>query len=342
MNIVWLKLAICAGLILFAGKHVAKYADVIAEKTGLSRLWIGVVLVATATSLPELFTGVGSVVFVNAPDLTVGNLLGANSYNLLNIGLLDLLYRPGPILSAISSGQVLTAAFTLIPVTLAAIGIAFQGEGFSLWSVGNVGIFSVAIFISYCLITRFIYNFEKGRQERQSSQKENLQESKNKYDDISAKKAYIYYGIAAAVIIVSGIWLAYIGKELAYVLRLNESFIGSLFIGFITTLPEITVSIAALLIGAKEIAIANMLGSNLFNMTIIFVDDILYRKAPILQDVSPSHMWSASTVMVMTAIIIVAMVTRPRKKFFGMSWYVPVIFVIFLLGAYFNFLTGTK
>ena len=95
---IWVKFIICAGLIFFAGKRVARYADVIAEKTGLSHLWIGVILVSIATSLPELFTGVGSVLFVGEPDLTVGNLVGANSYNLLNIGVLDMLNKGGPLL----------------------------------------------------------------------------------------------------------------------------------------------------------------------------------------------------------------------------------------------------
>jgi cation:H+ antiporter len=81
MIIVWLKFIVCTSLILFAGKRVAKYGDAIAEKTGLSGLWIGVILVSLATSLPELFTGVGSLVFVNASNLTAGNLFGGITFH---------------------------------------------------------------------------------------------------------------------------------------------------------------------------------------------------------------------------------------------------------------------
>ncbi len=341
MHTVWLKFIVCAAVIFFAGTRIAKYADVIAEKTGISRLWIGAVLVAAATSLPELFTGVGSVVFADAPDLTVGNLLGANSYNLLNIGILDLLHRGGPLLSAISSGQLLAAVFSLIPVMLATIAIILLGSGISTWSIGNIGIFSIAIFVSYCIATRVIYKFEKSKTHSLPAGSEGTSTRKYpRYDTISLKKVYTYFAIAAAAIVASGIWLAYIGRELSEVLRLSQSFTGNLFIGFVTTLPEITVSIAALFIGAKEIAVANMLGSNLFNMTIIFADDILYRKAPILQAISPRHVWSACVVVAMTAVIILAMAARPRRKFFNISWYVPVLFILFLLGAYINFVTG--
>jgi cation:H+ antiporter len=329
MAITLVKFITCAGVIFFAGKRVALYADAIADKTGLSRLWIGVILVSLATSLPELFTGIGSVAFLDAPNITVGNLFGANSYNLLNIAVIDLLSRGGPILSIISSGQLLTAALSLIPLTLAAVGIAASSGGIRFFSVLNVGVFSIAVFLSYCVAARVIYNFEK--------RNNTATNAGTKYEGVSLKKAWTFFAMAAAAIIASGIWLAYIGKELSEVLNLDQSFVGSLFLGLTTTLPEITVSIAALLIGAKEIAVANMLGSNLFNMTIIFVDDIFYRKAPILQAVSPKHIHQAAVVMAMTAVIILAIAIKRKRKFLGISWYVPALFIIFLIGAYVNF-----
>lgn len=329
MYMTWLKFAICAGLIFFAGKRVAKYAATIADKTGFSRLWIGVILVSLATSLPELFTGIGSVAFANVPDITVGNLFGANSYNLLNIALIDLLNRGAPILSVISQGQLLVAVLSLVPVTLAAVAISLYGQGIQPFSVAGIGIFSIGIFLSYCILARIIFNFEK--------KKGIAEKSENSYEGISLKSACVSFAAAAAVIAGSGIWLAYIGKELSEVLALNMSFVGSLILGLTTTLPEITVSIAALAIGAKEIAVANMLGSNLFNMVIIFSNDIFYRKGPILEAVSTKHISQAFVVMAMTAVIILALAVRSKRKFFNISWYAPVIVIIFLAGAYINF-----
>ncbi|MFH1593553.1 MAG: hypothetical protein ABID09_02520 [Candidatus Omnitrophota bacterium] len=331
---VWLKFTLCAAIILFAGKHVARNADIIAEKTRLGGLWVGLILVSVTTSLPELFTGVGSVVFLDAPDLSVGNLLGANSYNLLNIALLDVLKGGTPLLSVIGSGHLLTALFGLLPVMLVIIAIALQAKGFA-WSAGNIGVFSILIFFSYCIATRVIYKLGK------KGQKEDLVKSTdpkaNRYEGVSLKKAYIYYGVAALLIVASGVWLAFIGKEISTTLHLGESFIGSLLLGFATTLPEITVSVVALHMGAREIAIANMLGSNMFNMSIIFIDDILYRKAPILQVVSPDHILQGVIVMAMTTIVILALVTRSKRKILSVSWYVPFLLILFLAGAYLNF-----
>jgi len=80
---VWLQFIACAGIILLSGTYLSKYGDIIAEKTGLGRTWIGVILMASVTSLPELVTGISSVALFDLPDIAVGNILGACMLNLL-------------------------------------------------------------------------------------------------------------------------------------------------------------------------------------------------------------------------------------------------------------------
>ena len=341
MTLIWLKFAICAVIIFFSGKRVAKYGDTIAEKTGLGGLWIGVILVAIATSLPEIFTGVGSTVFVNAPDLTVGNLFGANSYNLLNISLLDFLNKGSPLLSSVSTGQLLTAGLSLIPLLIASIGI-FLSIRLPQLSFMNISLYSILIFIAYLVSVRIIFRFERNQQQIMRELKKE-EEILLKYNDIPLKRACILYGFFVIMIAGAGIWLAYIGEELAQLLSLGQNFIGNLFLGFVTTLPEITVSVAALRIGAKELAVANMLGSNLFNMSIIFLNDVLYRKAPIFNVLSQQHIFTGFIVVLMTVIVCTGLILKPKKKTkLGLSNYAIGLIVIFILGAYINFILGVK
>lgn len=341
MFFVGIKFIICSILIFLSGKRVAKYGDVIAEKTGLGGLWIGVMLVAITTSLPEIFTGVGSIVFVDAPDLTIGNLFGANTYNLLNIVVLDFLHKGGPLLSAVSLGQLLTAGLSLIPLLVAAAGI-FLSSRLPAFSFAQISVYSILILVLYLISARIIFKFEKGQQQ---ILKELQEETKEvfKYEQITLKKAWIFFGLSAAVIVVAGIWLAYIGKELALGLNWSENFVGSLFISFATTLPEITVSLAALRLGAKEMAVANMLGSNLFNMTIIFINDLFYRKGPIFKAVSENHVFTAFIVIFMTVIVIISLILKPKRKTaLGLSGYSLALIAIFILGAYVNFVLGAR
>ncbi len=341
MDFVWLKFAVCTIIIFFSGKRVAKYGDVIAEKTGLGGLWIGVILVAIATSLPEIFTGVGSTLFVNAPNLTIGNLFGANTYNLLNIAALDFLHKGTPLLSSVSIGQLLTAGLSLIPLLIASIGI-FLSQKLPPFSFANVSLYSILILVSYLVSIRIIFKFEKGQQ-KVLKELNKEEEALFKYNDISLKKACILYGLFAVMIAGAGIWLAYIGEDLSRLLGLGQNFVGSLFLGFTTTLPEITVSVAALRIGAKELAVANMFGSNLFNMSIIFLNDVLYRKAPIFEVLSQQHIFTAGIVILMTTIVCAGLILKPKKKMaLRLSNYAIALIITFILGAYVNFILRSR
>ncbi len=306
---------------------MAKYGDIIAEKTGLGGVWIGLVLIALITSLPELFTGISAVTIVGAPDLTVGNLLGANAFNLLNLALLDIAYQNGSLLAVASRTHRLTGWFSLLLVLVVAISIFISRQYFTL-GIGWIGWYTPVIIILYLAFARIIFLFER----RQPS----LQKAELYYGEEAIGKVYLYFSILAAFIIGAGIWLAMIGNEIALVTGWGQSFVGSLLLAFTTSLPEITVSFAALRIGATDMAIANMIGSNLFNMTIISIGDLLYRKGPILAPVSESHLVTALVVMLMTIIFIIGLRRSPRR-FFRLSWWNSTLIMLFLLGAYFSF-----
>ena len=324
---VWAKFILCILIILFSGRRIARYGNIIAHKTGLGGVWIGLVLLALVTSLPELFTGVSAVTLVGAPDLTIGNLFGANMFNLLNLALLDIAYRNGSLLRAVSLGHRLTGWFSLILVLVAAVSILISQ--FSTLSIGWIGWYTPIIVLLYLFFIRKIFQSE---QHRPSSQ-----EAKPSYGEMPLRKVYLYFAISAAVIIGAGIWLAMIGEEISLATGWGESSVGSLFIGFTTTLPEITVSFAAMRMGAVDMAVANMIGSNLFNMIIIPVDDLLYLPGSILASVSESHLITALAVILMTVIFVSGLRFRP-KRFFRLSWCNVSLIVLFLVGAYFNFI----
>jgi len=305
---------------------VARYAAIIADKTGLGGVWTGLVLLAVVTSLPELFTGISAVTLVKIPDLTIGDLLGANTFNLLNLAFLDIAHRNGFLLRVVSPSHRLTGWFSLVLVLVAATSIVISLR-FSAMGIGWIGWYSPIIILLYLAFVRIIFRFEK-RQPHQAAQLD--------YREISLKRVYFYFAISAAFIIGAGTWLAIIGNEIAGITGWGESFVGSLFLAFTTSLPEITVSFAAMRMGAVDLAVANMIGSNLFNMTIISIDDLFYLKGPVLAAVSENHLITALAVMLMTTIFIAGLHFRP-KRFFRLSWWNCALVVLFLLSAYFSF-----
>jgi len=327
--LVWIKFIFCILIIFFSGRKVAKYGNIIAEKTGLGGVWIGLVVLAMLTSLPELFTGVSAIRLVDAPDLTIGDLLGANMFNMFNLALLDIVHRNSSLLAVVSRTHRLTGVFSLLLVLLVAISILISNRFYAM-GIGWIGWYTPLIILLYFVFIRIIFLSER----RQSSlQKVGLELT---YREKSAGRVYIYFIISAAFIIGAGVWLAFIGDEIAQVYGWGQSFVGSLFLAFTTTLPEITVSFAAMRIGANDMAVANMIGSNLFNMTIIPVDDLLFLKGPVLAAVSESHLVTAFTVMLMTMIFIAGLSFKPRR-FLRLSWWNSSLILLFFLGAYFSF-----
>jgi hypothetical protein len=111
----WLKFAVCAILIGVAGPILTHYADTIARLTGLSRSWVGLVLLAGATSLPELFTGVSAVAVASAPNIALGDALGSCIFNLAMLVVLDVMSRNEPVYRYIDQGHILTAGFGVHP-----------------------------------------------------------------------------------------------------------------------------------------------------------------------------------------------------------------------------------
>ena len=330
MIIVWLKFLACVLLILFAGRNIAKYGDIIANKTGLGGLWIGIMIVAIATSLPELFTGIGSVAILKAPDLAIGDLFGANAFNLFNLALLDIAYRKKPLLTEASPRHILSASLSVIMIAFPAICM-FLNPIISNINIGFIGIYTPVIFILYFMIIRAIFQFER--------RNKNTEENLNPDDEtISLKKAYIYYALSALVIIGAGTWLAFVGKEISVLTGWEQSFVGSLFLAFTTTLPEITVSFSALRLGAVDICVANMIGSNIFNMAIIGIADIFFFDGPVLSYVSSNHIFTAMSVIIMSGIVMAGLTSRSTgTKPLFISWHAPALVAIFVLTAYLNF-----
>lgn len=325
---VWVKFVLCLAIILFAGTKLVRYGDAIAEKTGLGRIWIGLVLLAVVTSMPELVTGVSSVAVVGLPDLALGTLFGSCAINLAILALLDILHRRTPILSEASSGHINSAGWGIVLIALAA-GSVFAGERFSGLALGWMGIPSIVIFVLYLVGVWQIFRSER------SHQLSSPQASSAQYEGISTRTVYLRFSLATIAVIAAGIWLALIGDEIAEVTGWRASFVGSLFLAITTSMPELVVSIAALRLGAIDMAIANILGSNMFNIALVALVDLAYSQGPVLSLASNSHLITAATVVVMSLLVIAGLKFRQKRKFFVVSsWYSPILIGLYIFWAY--------
>jgi cation:H+ antiporter len=330
----WIKFAVCAGLIGVAGVRLSRYGDIIAEKSGLGASVVGLLLLATVTSLPDLITGIGSVALADVPDIALGNLLGACVLNLAMIVVLDVMYREQSVYTKASQGHILSAAFGLIILGFVALNLIFAGYGVAP-SIGHVGLYAPVVLVLYVAAVNVVFRYEK----RQRA--EYVQERAERYPGVTLRDALLRYTGAAAVVILAALYLPFTAEELAQQMQWNESFVGTLFVSFATTLPELTVTIGALRIGAVDLAVGNLLGSNLFNLAILAVDDLFYLPGPLLAAVSPIHLVSALSALVMTGLAIAGLLYKPAGRLFGtVGWISLLIIWVFGGNAVFLFFFG--
>ena len=331
---VWLKFAACLAIILFAGTKLARYGDAIAEKTGLGRIWIGLVLLAAVTSMPELVTGVSAAALVKLPDLAVGNLLGSCLFNLVILAILDIIYRPAPILSQASSRHVLSASVGIVLVAVVAGGILGGGR-FPGLATGWVSAPGIIPLVLYIFSVWWILRFER------SHRLQPTQVVSPQYEGLPTKTVYLRFALAAAAIIGAGIWLSFIGGEIAATYSWHTSFVGSLFLAITTSLPELAVCVAALRLGAIDMAVADILGSNMFNLALITPVDLAYRRGPVLSSVSGVHLVTALVAIVMTLIVIAGLRFRQKRKTFSfISWPAVALIGLYVFGMRYLFISA--
>jgi cation:H+ antiporter len=325
---VWVKFVVCLAIILFAGTKLARYGDVIAERTGLGRLWIGLVLLAFITSIPELTTGISAVALVKVPDLAMGTLMGSCIFNLLILAVVDVVHRRTPVLSDARMGHIRSSVAGILLIGFTAITI-FVGVKFSGLSLGWLGVPSIIIIVVYLVAVRLMFVSERKRRSVSPS------DEPWQYGDLSMRTVWFKFGLAAAAVIGAGIWLAYIGDEIDQVTGLGASFVGSLFLAFTTSVPELALSVAAVRLGAVDLAVADVLGANMINIAKIFILDLFYTEGSLIAAVSNSHIMTAIVAVVMTIIVIFALLFRRRRKtFVFISWYGVLLIALYVFGAY--------
>lgn len=343
----WLQFVACAVLIGAAGFQLSRYGDAIAQRTGLSGSWIGLTLLASVTSLPELATGITSVTIAQSPNLAVGNALGSCVLNLVFLVVIDLLYRQAPVWSDASQSHVLAAAFGVVLLGFLLLGLLMGQLGPAAGAVvgpasqRSVGLLTPVILLMYLVAMRTVFAYERAHPAA-TPETSALASSSASPALPSLRQAAIRFAVAATVVVAAGMWLPFVAVDLATTMGWNRSFVGSLFVALVTTLPELAVTLSALRLGALDMAIGNLLGSNLFNVAIVSIDDLFYRPGELLAHVSPVHAITAASAMVMTGLAMVGLFFRPRDRVLRAVGAVSVgLAAVYLLNTYVVYLYGS-
>jgi cation:H+ antiporter len=291
-------------IIVITGSRLSKYGDIMADMLGWGKMFMGIILMASVTSMPELMSGISSVVILDAPDLAVGDIVGSCAFNILIISLMDIFYKGDkPLTSAAQTGHIIAASFGIMLLCLVAFAILMPSFfGTILW----VGEFSLLFLVLYLVAIRVLFLYNK--------KNNHPLENNNNSNSLTLKQVVLKYTFNALILMGAAMLLPFFGKNLAEASGLGQSFFGTLFIAASTSLPEVVVSLAAIRLGTIDLAIGNIFGSNIFNIAILSLDDVLYTKGPIFQFTSPNHIIPVLGTIIITAIGIIGIVFKAEKK----------------------------
>jgi len=321
MFMLCIQLIALGAVVVVAGTFLPRYTDVMASSWGLSRTLAGIVLLALATSLPELVIGCGSAL-LPAPNLALGDPLGSCLMNLLILAILDLMYRSRQsMLSRQSAAHALAGVSTMLLAGLV-IALVVIDTPLVFWRF-SAG--AVAIAVTYVFCLRLIAVDQR-------IGAEDVDEQDEAAPDLTLRHATIGYIVAAAAILVAGPLLSDRADELATRTGLGGTFVGSLGLAFVTSLPEVSTTRGAVKMGSVDLAVGNVFGSNAFNLLIILPIDLCYGGG-ILAAVESTHALTAAAIVIATAITVLGMLYRAEKRYLLMEPDAALVIAV-VLGAY--------
>jgi cation:H+ antiporter len=295
---------------VFAGIRLARSADTIADVTGLGRMLVGTVLLAGVTSLPELSVS-GAAARQGATDLAVGNLLGSSLFNLLILAVLDLAFRTrGRMLSRASAAHALSGAMGILLTALAGLAIAVHGGP----RLGPFEAGTLAIGVVWLIGVRIVFYDEQasaGVTGAEAAVTPRLPRAREQRRALLGAVASLV--VSAGLIFGAAPFLASSAAAIAAGAGLSDSFLGTTLVALATSLPELATTAGALRVGSYDLAIANLFGSNTFNLAVLLPVDLLVGGS-LLAHVSAVHVRTCFWVVVATSVAVVGQLYRVESR----------------------------
>jgi cation:H+ antiporter len=324
---VWLTFILSSAILVVAAVKLAQYGDVIAVRTRLGGMFIGVLLLAGATSLPEMLTMLNSF-RAQTPGLAAGNMFGSNMFNMLLLAILDLLNQQARILRRVAMTHALTAALGSAMIGLSVFFIL----GDIHLQIGWMGLDSLVLILVYVAGIRLIQT--------------NGQASATIIETPAGKpvmplwRALLGFAIATGVLVVITPWLVRSSNEIAEITGLGAGFIGTTLLATVTSLPETVAVVAAARIGAYDMAVGNLFGSNVFNMFALGVADLFYTPGRFLGDIDPTFALVAMLGLLLTNLALIGNLARVERRLAFVEADALLIMLLYFGGMLFLFVRG--
>lgn len=324
---------IAAVVVWWAGTRLAGYADRFARATGLAGALVGLLLLGGITSLPEIATSATAAIG-GSGKLAANNLVGGVALQLMVLAVVDALVGRAALTSTVPRPDVL--AYGAMNIVLLVLVAAFASAGdVELFGTGvGAGSLAIAIAYGFCLVAARNIGRERTwrpSRDRPGRTDDEDDEGESTDEDSVAKLLSLIAGLGL-IILVGGYALARSGERLAQQTGLGEMFFGAVFLGGATSLPELSSAIAAVRLGRPQMAIGDVLGGNMFNLSLLLLVDACFRRGPVLSELGPFSVVAACLGALLCAILIVGLVERRDRTVLRIGYDSAAMIGVYLAG----------
>ena len=310
-----------AALVVFSGVYLARYGDILADLTGWGRLWVGTILVALATSLPELVFEI-SAVRIDAPELALADSFGSNMVNMFILAMGALVFGAHHFFSRVAPEQRVVAAVAIFLTILALILGGFHPRV----DIFNVGLGSFLVLAAYLGGMRLVYI----RRPTETANGDHTVVPEH----ISLRRAWALFGLASLAVVVAAFFLAYSTDRIADITGLSGSFLGVVSVALVTSMPEATVTVAAVRAGSVDLGVGNLFGSCTFNVLVLALADPFYTSGPLLATMDNAHLAAGSVAILLMALILGQILLRGQRSWAPVLPTMAAVALLYLGGVY--------
>lgn len=321
-------MAIAGAVIWYAGSRLTGLVDALAERTGIGQAFAGMLLLGGITSLPEVATASTASAAGN-PLLSINDLLGSAAINLTLLAIGDIVYGRAA-LTSMSARPATLMQGVLGMILLSGVAIVITTGDVALPFIGT-GIGATILLLACLQALRVASRFEKARSWR-AVDPPDIRAAKPSGIERGKGQLIALILLAAIVILVAGAALAMTGGAIAEKTGLGASIVGFALVGFCTSLPELSTIFAALKLGRHELAIGDIFGTNLFNIQIIFLADLVYSGGPVLNEAGGFEIAAASLAALITGIFVVGLLERRDQTIGRMGTDSALALLVFVVG----------
>lgn len=302
-----------AFITVFLSVKISYYADQLSNKYGLSNGLVGGILLAGVTSIPEFLTCFSSILIGN-PTLILGDVFGSNLFNIVMISFFDILFLGK--MFFINKKEKHVRIFLLLIISYLFVFLYMN-------NIVNFNLLTIGLPSMIILILYFYYLINLKNDDKNITKKVN-------------KKIIFKVVIISILLSLSSILLTIIVNKISVIYSsFSASLIGAVLLGIVTSLPEVITFCTLIDLDNYDLALSNILGSNMFNFLVLVIGDIFLGKSIIYNFFDTKTIYIIIMGLVFTFI---SFLLNLRNKCFNKYSYIFIsIFIVVLYFIFFIF-----